>query len=212
MVAIAACIDRVLTGLGNERSRGRGAGGVAELTGRFPLYARRPREVPVLRPQRGSGGRFTCRPRRQGFIRRRRACLKCNRRYTTYEYIEDVLPRVVKRDGRREPFDRRKLRGSIEGVRSARWASRRSTTSWPTSSRACTRRAEKEISSLELGDLSWSTCRSSTRSPTSASPPSMAVQGHRAVHGRGEGADQGRRKEGPPKATRPHPPIRARGS
>ena len=47
------------------------------------------------------------------FIRRRRACLKCNRRYTTYEYIEDVLPHVVKRDGRREPFDRQKLRGSI---------------------------------------------------------------------------------------------------
>jgi len=47
------------------------------------------------------------------FIRRRRACLKCHRRYTTYEYIEDVLPHVVKRDGRREPFDRQKLRASI---------------------------------------------------------------------------------------------------
>ena len=47
------------------------------------------------------------------FIRRRRACLSCQRRYTTYEYIEDVLPRVSKRDGRREPFDRQKLRGSI---------------------------------------------------------------------------------------------------
>ena len=50
------------------------------------------------------------------FIRRRRACLACNRRYTTYEYIEDVLPRVVKRDGRREPFDRHKL---LQGVRIA---------------------------------------------------------------------------------------------
>src|SRR5207247_8652796 len=47
------------------------------------------------------------------FIRRRRECLKCRRRYTTYEYVEDVLPHVVKRDGRREPFDRQKLRGSI---------------------------------------------------------------------------------------------------
>jgi transcriptional repressor NrdR len=47
------------------------------------------------------------------FIRRRRECLKCHRRYTTYEYIEDVLPHVVKRDGRREPFDRQKLRNSI---------------------------------------------------------------------------------------------------
>jgi len=47
------------------------------------------------------------------FIRRRRECLKCHRRYTTYEYIEDVLPHVEKRDGRREPFDRQKLRHSI---------------------------------------------------------------------------------------------------
>src|SRR5207248_11796686 len=47
------------------------------------------------------------------FIRRRRECLKCHRRYTTYEYIEDVLPHVVKRDNRREPFDRQKVRGSI---------------------------------------------------------------------------------------------------
>src|SRR3989442_13803454 len=47
------------------------------------------------------------------FIRRRRECLKCHRRYTTYEYIEDVLPPVVKRDGRREPFDRQKPRASI---------------------------------------------------------------------------------------------------
>ena len=47
------------------------------------------------------------------FIRRRRECLKCQRRYTTYEYIEDVLPHVVKRDSRREPFDRQKLRASI---------------------------------------------------------------------------------------------------
>ena len=50
------------------------------------------------------------------FIRRRRACLKCHRRYTTYEYIEDVLPHVVKRDGRREPFDRQKL---VRGLRTA---------------------------------------------------------------------------------------------
>ena len=48
------------------------------------------------------------------FIRRRRECLKCHRRYTTYEYIEDVLPHVVKRDGRREPFDRQKVLRGLE--------------------------------------------------------------------------------------------------
>ncbi len=45
--------------------------------------------------------------------RRRRECLECARRFTTYERIEDVLPQVVKKDGRREPFDRAKI---VEGV------------------------------------------------------------------------------------------------
>jgi transcriptional repressor NrdR len=49
-------------------------------------------------------------------IRRRRECLQCNKRFTTYERIEDVLPFVIKKDGRREPFDRRKI---IEGMRRA---------------------------------------------------------------------------------------------
>ena len=48
--------------------------------------------------------------------RRRRECEACGRRYTTYERVEDVLPSVVKRDGRRELFDRRKI---VQGVRSA---------------------------------------------------------------------------------------------
>lgn len=45
--------------------------------------------------------------------RRRRECLGCSRRYTTYERVEDVLPHVVKKDGRRETFDRRKI---VEGL------------------------------------------------------------------------------------------------
>ncbi len=47
------------------------------------------------------------------FIRRRRECLKCRRRYTTYEHIENVALHVVKQDGRREEFDRQKLRTAI---------------------------------------------------------------------------------------------------
>jgi len=42
-------------------------------------------------------------------IRRRRECLSCAKRFTTYEYIESVELQVVKRDGRREPFDREKI-------------------------------------------------------------------------------------------------------
>lgn len=42
-------------------------------------------------------------------IRRRRECLSCKRRYTTYERVEETMPAVVKKDGRREPFDRTKI-------------------------------------------------------------------------------------------------------
>jgi len=42
-------------------------------------------------------------------IRRRRECLACHRRYTTYERIEESPIRVVKKDGSREPFERRKI-------------------------------------------------------------------------------------------------------
>ena len=46
-------------------------------------------------------------------IRRRRECLKCEKRYTSYEKIESVELRVVKRDGRREPYNREKI---ISGI------------------------------------------------------------------------------------------------
>jgi len=46
-------------------------------------------------------------------IRRRRECLACDTRYTTYEEIERLDLRAIKRDGRHEPFDRQKLLGSF---------------------------------------------------------------------------------------------------
>ncbi len=46
-------------------------------------------------------------------IRRRRECLKCEKRFTTYEYVEHVPLMVVKRDGRRQPFDREKIIAGI---------------------------------------------------------------------------------------------------
>jgi transcriptional repressor NrdR len=49
-------------------------------------------------------------------IRRRRQCLVCKKRFTTYERIEEILPYVIKKDGRREAFDRWKI---IEGMRRA---------------------------------------------------------------------------------------------
>ena len=46
-------------------------------------------------------------------IRRRRECLDCNERFTTFEGAELVMPRLVKTDDRREPFDEHKLRSSM---------------------------------------------------------------------------------------------------
>ena len=49
-------------------------------------------------------------------IRRRRECAECSRRFTTYERVEETLPLVIKKDGRREPFDRQKI---ISGMQRA---------------------------------------------------------------------------------------------
>ena len=49
-------------------------------------------------------------------IRRRRHCERCGRRFTTYERVEEALPMVVKKDGRREPFERAKI---VNGLKRA---------------------------------------------------------------------------------------------
>ena len=46
-------------------------------------------------------------------VRRRRECMKCKKRFTTYEYIEEIPLMVIKKDGRREAFDRNKI---ISGI------------------------------------------------------------------------------------------------
>ena len=46
-------------------------------------------------------------------IRRRRECLRCGRRFTTYERIEEIAQMVIKKDGRREAFDRWKIKSGI---------------------------------------------------------------------------------------------------
>ncbi len=47
-------------------------------------------------------------------IRRRRECLMCNRRFTTYEHIEDIPIMIIKKDGRREVFNRDKVRSGLK--------------------------------------------------------------------------------------------------
>jgi transcriptional repressor NrdR len=61
-------------------------------------------ETKVVDKREGDGGKVT---------RRRRECSKCGRRFTTFERVETLDLLVVKKDGRREVFDRLKLRGGI---------------------------------------------------------------------------------------------------
>ncbi len=49
-------------------------------------------------------------------IRRRRECIHCRRRFTTYEQVEEAMPLIIKKDGRREPFQRAKI---YEGIKKA---------------------------------------------------------------------------------------------
>ena len=53
-------------------------------------------------------------------IRRWRECSSCARRFTTYERVDEVLPLVAKKDGRREPFDRSKILGGLKKALSKR--------------------------------------------------------------------------------------------
>ncbi|HVZ73244.1 MAG TPA: transcriptional regulator NrdR [Polyangia bacterium] len=53
-------------------------------------------------------------------IRRRRECIGCSRRFTTYERVDEILPMVIKKDGRREPFDRAKILSGLKKACSKR--------------------------------------------------------------------------------------------
>jgi transcriptional repressor NrdR len=58
-------------------------------------------------------------------VRRRRECLDCTRRFTTYEYIENVSMTIIKNDQRREPYDRQKLMQGLESACKKRPVSRK---------------------------------------------------------------------------------------
>lgn len=88
-----------------------------------------------------------------GEIRRRRECSECGRRFTTRERLETVLPRVIKRDERREDYDREKLRGGIEAACVKRPVSADAIESLLDAvERAVHDSGEKEIASRDIGD------------------------------------------------------------
>ncbi len=86
-------------------------------------------------------------------VRRRRECLKCQRRYTTYERLEESPLLVVKRDGRRELFDRRKvLNGIVKACEKRPVAMEKIEAAVDEIEREIRQEFEKEVSSVEVGE------------------------------------------------------------
>jgi transcriptional repressor NrdR len=93
-------------------------------------------------------------------IRRRRECIGCGRRFTTYERVDEILPMVIKKDGRREPFDRAKILNGLKkacskrpvGVEVLEKAADRI-------ERELEESGEKEIASTRIGDAGMAALR-----------------------------------------------------
>jgi transcriptional repressor NrdR len=87
-------------------------------------------------------------------IRRRRECEKCEKRFTTYERIEESFPFVVKKDGRREPYDRMKVISGFQKACEKRPVSVEAIEhSVNTIEAQLMELGEKEIPSTQLGEL-----------------------------------------------------------
>jgi len=86
-------------------------------------------------------------------IRRRRECLKCEGRFTSYERIENILPQIIKKDNRREPFNRQKILQGLEKAFEKRPVSVESIQDFVTKVEKSLQAAgEKEIPSSVIGE------------------------------------------------------------
>lgn len=86
-------------------------------------------------------------------IRRRRECARCERRFTTYERVEEMLPMVVKKDGRREVFDRLKIVAGLKRACEKRPVSMASIEETADRvERSLQERGEKEVPSAVIGE------------------------------------------------------------
>jgi transcriptional repressor NrdR len=87
-------------------------------------------------------------------IRRRRECLKCQRRFTTYEHIEDMPLMVVKKNGQRQSFDRNKLIAGILKACEKRPVSAHKIESLVDGiERTLQRKDDKEVKSAQIGEM-----------------------------------------------------------
>ncbi len=86
-------------------------------------------------------------------IRRRRECLRCERRFTTYERVEEMLPMIVKKDGRREVYDRMKVTAGLKKACEKRPVSMEMIEQAADRiERMLQERGEKEVSSSVIGE------------------------------------------------------------
>ncbi|MBI2133351.1 transcriptional repressor NrdR [Candidatus Woesearchaeota archaeon] len=89
-----------------------------------------------------------------GITRRRRECLKCEKRFTSFERVENIDIAVVKKDGRREQFERKKLFAGIHKACEKRPVSIESIEKAADEIESEIRKSEgKEVSSKEIGEL-----------------------------------------------------------
>ncbi len=87
-------------------------------------------------------------------VRRRRECLSCGRRFTTYERIEEIQFMVVKKDGRREPFDRNKiLSGLVKATQKRPVGVAELDKITDEVETRLTEKPDREISSIEIGEM-----------------------------------------------------------
>lgn len=85
--------------------------------------------------------------------RRRRECEACQRRYTTYERVEEILPLIIKKDDRREPFDRIKILGGLRRACEKRPVSAEALERFvDTIERELNEMGEKEVTSSFIGE------------------------------------------------------------
>ena len=87
-------------------------------------------------------------------VRRRRECLRCGKRFTTYEYVEEVSMMVIKKDGRREPFDRKKiLSGIIKACEKRPVGIEKMEEIVTQVERAVQKKSDREVPSSRIGEL-----------------------------------------------------------
>ena len=108
-------------------------------------------------------------------VRRRRECEQCKKRFTTYEYIEEVPLMVIKKDGRREAFDRNKIiSGILKACEKRPVGMEKVEAIVDKVEKELQKNFDKEVKGQVIGEVVMNTFRNSTKWPTCASRLSIA--------------------------------------